>query len=89
MGIENLTPEDKARIKHVIKEGCDVLQAIKDQKESLNDLVNTVSKDLELSKKDLSMALKLAFKKRTKGSALEEEKETLDNVEILLDISGV
>jgi len=88
MDISNISAEHKARIKHALDEAINTMQEIKDLREGMNDLLNTVAKDLNLPKKELATAAKLGFKKAQRSSVIEEEKESLDLVETLLNIAG-
>lgn len=88
MDVQNLSAEHKARIKHALEEAINTMQEIKDLREGMNDLINTVASDLNLPKKELSAAVKLGFKKSQRTSVIEEEKESLDLVEQLLNIAG-
>jgi len=87
MSIESLSTEDKARLKHLVTEGIRTLQEVQDLKEGLSDLVTSVSKELGINKKVLTTALKVGFKKTRSSSVLEEEKETISDVEYILDIA--
>jgi soluble cytochrome b562 len=88
MDVNNLSDEHKARIKHTLDEAINTMQEIKDLREGMNDLVNTVAADLNIPKKELAAAVKLGFKKANRTSVIEEEKESLDLVETLLNIAG-
>lgn len=88
MDLNNLSAEHKARIKQTIEEGINTLQEIKDLREGMNELVNTLSSDLNIPKKELSTAIKLGFKKSQRTSAVEEEQESLELASALLDIAG-
>jgi len=88
MDVNNLSAEHKARIKHTLDEAINTMQEIKDLREGMNDLLNTVASDLNLPKKELAAAVKLGFKKAQRTSVIEEEKESLDLVETLLNIAG-
>jgi hypothetical protein len=88
MDLNNLSAEHKARIKNTINEGIQTMQEIKDLREGMNDLLSSVAEDLNIPKKELNNAVKLGFKKSQRTSVIEEEKESLDLVEALLNIAG-
>ncbi len=88
MDLNNISAEHKARIKSTLNEAINTLQEIKDLREGINDLLNSLATDLNIPKKELSAAVKLGFKKSQRSSVIEEEKESLDLVESLLNIAG-
>ncbi len=87
----NLTPDDIARLKTTIELGVSTKVQIKDLNESLRDTLGEVSKELDLPKKLLNDAIKIAAKAELAGSvdsALNESQEELDTVQELLDLIG-
>lgn len=83
MNITGLTSEDKAKVKHVLEEGLKTTQAIEDLKGSLRDTVKAVAEELGIKPAALNKAIRAAFK-----SNIADERDTLDNVEEILNIAG-
>lgn len=83
MSIEALSSEDRAKIKKLIEEGIRVKQEIADLNEGLKDVVKNVAADLSIAPKALNKAITMAFR-----STLNEEKDTLNDVEEILVLAG-
>lgn len=77
------TPDDIARLKELINEGCRVLQEIDDLKEGLKDTVKSIAEELEIKPTQLNKAIRTAHK-----SSLDEEKEALHEIEDILSVVG-
>lgn len=80
---KSFTTEQKLKLKNFISEGVTVMRDIKDLRESLNDTLNTVAKELDLKPKSLRTALRTAYK-----ADMQERQEELTEVEIILDAVG-
>lgn len=76
-------PEDKTRLSTLLTEGDNVLTEIADRRESLNDLLKTISEELDIPVKSLRMAIK-AYHKRD----VDENRKTIDDVEQILQVAG-
>lgn len=83
MALEALSSEDKAKLKHVIEEGLKVTQEIEDLRGGLKDTVKAVADELNIKPAVLNKAIRAAFK-----SSIDEEKETIDEVEEVLHHVG-
>lgn len=75
--------EDVARLKEIVNEGCRVLQEIDDLKGGLSETVKAISEELDIKPANLNKAIKLAHK-----ANFSEEKDNLDEIEDILDITG-
>ena len=78
-----LTPQDVARLKQLVNDGCTVLQEVEDLNTGLNETVKAIAEELEIKPGQLKKVIKIAYK-----ASLLEEKEKFDEVEDLLDIIG-
>jgi transposase-like protein len=86
----NFGPADKARITNLINSGIDVMREISTLKEGLKDTVDAVAKELDVEKKTLNKAIRLAYKKSQQNqNPIEDAQEELDTVEQLLAAAGV
>jgi transposase-like protein len=86
----NFGPADKAKITHLINSGIDVMREIATLKEGLKDTVTAVADELDLEKKTLNRAIRLAYKKsQNNQNPIEDAQEELDTVEQLLAAAGV
>lgn len=80
---KQLTPQDVARLKQLVNDGCTVLQEVEDLNTGLNETVKAIAEELEIKPGQLKKVIKIAHK-----ASLQEEKEKFDEVEDLLDIIG-
>lgn len=83
MNITGLTSEDKAKLKHVVEEGLKVTQEVEDLKGALRDTVKAVAEELGIKPAAINKAIRAAFK-----SNIADERDTLDNVEEILNVAG-
>ncbi len=83
MNITGLTSEDKAKLKHVVEEGLKVTQEVEDLKGALRDTVKAVAEELGIKPAAINKAIRAAFK-----SNIADERDTLDNVEEILNVVG-
>lgn len=84
MALDAMTGEDKAKLKHVIEEGLKVTQEIDDLKGGLKDTVKAVADELNIKPAVINKAIRAAFK----SGSIDEEKETMDEVEEVLHLVG-
>lgn len=86
----NYAPADRAKIQALINSGIDVMREINTLKEGLKDTVANVAEELDIEKKTLNKAIRLAFKKSIQNqNPIEDAQEELDTVEQLLAAAGV
>lgn len=91
MSINALSQDDVKKLREVIEKCARMKLEIKDQTDSINDLIKNVSEELDIEKKVLREAIKYEFKALTdsgKGD-IDEVKEMLDDAEELLHITGL
>ena len=88
--INNFSAGDKAKIQGVIASGVDVLREIATLKEGLKENVTAVAEELELEKKHINRAIRMAYKSRQQNqNVVEDAQDELDAVEILLKTAGI
>ena len=88
--INNFSAGDKAKIQGVIASGVDVLREIATLKEGLKENVTAVAEELELEKKHINRAIRMAYKSSQQNqNVVEDAQEELDAVEILLKTAGI
>lgn len=86
----NYAPADRAKIQNVINSGIDVMREIATLREGLKDTVTAVADELEIEKKTLNRAIRMAYKKSQQNqNVIEDAQEELDSVEQLLAAAGV
>ena len=86
----NFGAADKAKIQHLINSGIDVMREIATLRESLKDTVTAVADELDIEKKVLNRAIKMAYKSAAQNqNVVEDAQEELDAVEQLLAAAGV
>lgn len=76
-----LTPQDVARLKQLVNDGCTVLREVEDLNAGLNETVKAIAEELEIKPAQLKKVLKIAYK-----ASLAEEKEKFDEIEDLLNV---
>lgn len=81
--MRTFTQEEKAILKHVIEEGSNILQKVKDMKDGLREDVKSVSESLDIKPTLINKAIKVSHKMN-----LGEEKNKLSDVEELLTVVG-
>ena len=87
----NISGEDIGRLKNLIELGVKTKLEVRDLNDSLRETIGEVAKDLDLPKKLLNDAIRIAAKAEEKGSvdtALDESQEELDLVQELLQVAG-
>jgi hypothetical protein len=89
MTVGNFGPNDKAKIQNLIRSGVDTMREIATLRESLKDTVEAVAEELDLEKKYLSKAIRVAYKQSEKNQdTLGDMQSELDQVEELLKAAG-
>jgi hypothetical protein len=91
MDITSLSKEDIAKVRHLIDLGVTTKSETKDLNDSFRETLNEVSKDLDLDKRVLRKAVTVAFKATQKGNKdqiVEDEKDVIDEVSLILDSVG-
>lgn len=87
----NVSGDDLNRLKNLIELGVSTKAQVKDLNDSLRETVNEVAKDLDLPKKLITDAIRVAARAEEQGSvdsALNETQEELDAVQELLQVIG-
>lgn len=83
MSLENITSEEKAKLKQLVDEGCSVLQEVDDLKGGLRDTVKAIAEELDIKPSVLNKAISIAHKAR-----LQEAKSDFEDVETVLETVG-
>ena len=83
MSLENISSEEKAKLKQLVDEGCSVLQEVDDLKGGLRDTVKAIAEELDIKPSVLNKAISIAHKAR-----LQEAKQDFDDVETVLETVG-
>jgi hypothetical protein len=81
--MRNLTAEEKAVLKHVIEEGMNVLEKVKEMKEGLREDVKAVAENLEVKPALINKAIRVAHKHN-----LGEVKNNISEIEEILTSIG-
>lgn len=83
MSLEQLSSNDKVRLKDFMDQGLKVLQEVQDLNDGLKDTAKNLAEEFSVKPAVLMKALRVAFK-----SSMDEEKEKVDMVENILEASG-
>lgn len=75
--------EEKARLKRLIDEGCQVSYEIEALKEGLRETVNAIAEEMDLKSAILNKAIKVAHK-----ATLGDERDKFDELETILEAVG-
>lgn len=78
-----LSPEETAKLKQLVDEGCSVLQEVDDLKGGLRDTVKAIAEELDIKPAVLNKAINIAHKAK-----LQEAKKDFDDVETVLETVG-
>lgn len=78
-----LSPEETAKLKQLVDEGCSVLQEVDDLKGGLRDTVKAIAEELDIKPAVLNKAISIAHKAK-----LQEAKKDFDDVETVLETVG-
>ena len=83
MSLDNISSEEKAKLKQLVDEGCSVLQEEDDLKGGLRDTVKAIAEELDIKPSVLNKAISIAHKAR-----LQEAKSDFEDVETVLETVG-
>jgi transposase-like protein len=75
--------EEKARLKRLIDEGCQVSYEIEALREGLRETVNAIAEEMDLKSAILNKAIKVAHK-----ATLGDERDKFDELETILEAVG-
>lgn len=75
--------EEQARLKQLIKEGCQVQAEIDILKEGLRDTVKAIAEEMDVKPAILNKAIKVAHK-----ADFQNQADDFDTLETILDITG-
>ena len=75
--------EEQARLKQLIREGCQVEGEIDILKEGLRDTVKAIAEEMDLKPAVLNKAIKAAHK-----ANFQDQADDFDTLETILDITG-
>lgn len=75
--------EEKARLKRVIDEGCQVQYEIETLKEGLSETVKAIAEEMDVKAATLNKAIKVAHKAK-----FGEERDKFDELETILEAVG-
>jgi len=84
MSINSLNADDRARLKNLIDSAITAMHDVAAIKEGLKETVTAVSEELEIDKKVLNKAIRIAFKLSQNQNDLESARQELDNAEQVL-----
>jgi len=80
---KSFNAEEQARLKQLIKEGCQVQSEIDILKEGLRDTVKAIAEEMDVKPAVLNKAIKVAHK-----ANFQEQYDDFDTLETILDITG-
>ena len=83
MSVDNLSSEDKARLKQLVDEGMNVLQEVDDLKGGLRDTIKSIADEMDIKPSVLNKAISLAHKAK-----LSEARQEFEDVEQVLTTVG-
>jgi hypothetical protein len=83
MSLENISEEEKAKLKQLIDEGVSVLQECEDLKGGLRDTVKSIAEEIGIKPSVLSKAISIAHKSR-----LAEVRQDFEDMETVLETVG-
>ena len=89
MSLGVLGPAEKAKLKLLMRDGVQTLSDIATMKEGLKESVAKISEELELEKKYLQKAIRVAYKLSENRDEVTEGRELLDIVDEILIASEV
>lgn len=81
--MDAISSNDKVKLTELCDSGVEILQQVADLKEGLSETVKALAAELSVKPAVLNKMLRLAFK-----ANLAEEREGLDEVELLLEAAG-
>ena len=80
---------DKVRLKGTVASAVTIMNDIRDLRESLKELKDSVVEELEIDKKALNLAIKYAFLLAQSQNPVEEHRTKFDEAEELLLNAGL
>lgn len=83
MSLDVIGPEEKAKLKQLVDEGCSVMQEIDDLKGGLKDTVKAIAEELDIKPAVLNKAISIAHKANRS-----EVSKDFELVEDILDAVG-
>lgn len=75
--------EEQARLKQLVREGCQVQSEIDILKEGLRDTVKAIAEEMDVKPAILNKAIKVAHK-----ANFQDQSDDFDALETILDITG-
>lgn len=84
MTIHSLSSDDRAKLKNLVDSAVTTMHDIAALKEGLKETVDAVSEELEIDKKVLNKAIRIAFKLSQNANELESARSELDDAEQVL-----
>lgn len=75
--------EEKARLKRLIDEGCQVQYELDTLKEGLKDTVNAIAEEMDIKAATLNKAIRIAHKAK-----FTDERNNFDELETILEAVG-
>jgi hypothetical protein len=85
--MRDFTTDELKKIKDVVDHGVVVKKDVKIMNEGLREVIDDLSKQLDIPKKLINQTIKITFKATEKGSvddAIEEQQSEIDSVEHLI-----
>lgn len=83
MSLESISSNDKARLREVFDSGIAILTEIETLRGGLTDTLKALAGELDVKPAVISRALKSAYKNN-----IAEQKDAIDEVELLLEAAG-
>lgn len=83
MALDQLSNDDRQKLKQFMDAGLRVMQEVADLQDGLRDTAKNLSEEFEVKPALLMKALRVAYK-----SSLEQDRETVDTVENILQATG-
>ena len=88
MSIGALSDNDKTKLKELINQGVQTMNDIKIMKEGLNEVIGSLSEELDIKKNVLNKAIRVAFKMSENRDELADGRDELDEIEEILLATG-
>jgi hypothetical protein len=83
MDINKLGEDDRTRLRAIFTDVIQVLHDIDSLKEGAKETIKAAAEEIGVKPADLNLAIKTAYKQ-----SLEEQKERMDTIQILLEAVG-
>ena len=88
MSLDSLTAEETKRIKEVVDAGEQVLSEVESLKEDLKEHVATLADELSVKPAVINKAIRLAYKQKKEGDAIQQAQQEMTDVEVILGAAG-